>query len=175
MFDIGWTEMAIIVLVALVVIGPKDLPQALRMVGKWMRKARSLTREFQSGIDEMLREAELDDARKAIESATRLDLDKTIEREIDPTGEVSKEVREAGEAARRTAEGGAEQREPEKTEPEKLEPEKLEPAEAPALEQAAEVIRHPNQAPPAQALEEQPAAESAEAPAKSGQRGKTGA
>jgi len=68
MFDIGWSEMAVIALIALVVIGPKELPNAMRIVAKWARKARSLAREFQSGVDDMIREADLDDARKAFDS-----------------------------------------------------------------------------------------------------------
>src|SRR3546814_2023005 len=70
MFDIGWSEMAIIAFVALIVIGPKELPRTMKTVAQWMRKARSLTREFQSGIDDIVREAELEDARKALD-ATR--------------------------------------------------------------------------------------------------------
>jgi sec-independent protein translocase protein TatB len=92
MFDIGWSEMAIIALVALIVIGPKDLPRALRSVGQWTRKARMLTREFQSGLDEMIREADLDDARKAIKSAQSFRPDKLVRETIDPTGEVEKSL-----------------------------------------------------------------------------------
>ena len=53
MFDIGWSEMAIIAVVALVVIGPKELPNALKTVAYWMTQARKMAREFQSGVDEM--------------------------------------------------------------------------------------------------------------------------
>ena len=49
MFDIGWSEMAVVALIALLVIGPKELPNTMRMVGRWTRKARALTREFRSG------------------------------------------------------------------------------------------------------------------------------
>ena len=59
MFDISWSEMAIIALLALVVIGPKDLPRVLRTMGQFMRKARALSREFQSGLNDVMREAEL--------------------------------------------------------------------------------------------------------------------
>ena len=78
MFDISWSEMAIIVLVALVVVGPKDLPKVLRTFGQFMRKARSLSREFQSGLNDMLREAELEEARKAIENTRAGQLDREI-------------------------------------------------------------------------------------------------
>src|SRR3546814_5379680 len=86
MFDIGWSEMAIIAFVALIAIGPKDLPRAMKTVAHWMRKARSLSREFQSGIDEMVREAELEDARKALESTRHGNLQRTIGNAIDPEG-----------------------------------------------------------------------------------------
>lgn len=105
MLDIGWSEMAVIALVALMVIGPKELPHAMRAAAKWMRKARNLAREFQSGIDDMVREAELEDARKAIENTRSLDLDKTLEDTLDPTGT----VREAAgdlESAARSSEAG---------------------------------------------------------------------
>lgn len=101
MFDIGWSEMAIIALVALVVIGPKDLPRTMKTVAQWMRKARSLSREFQSGIDEMVREAELEDARKALEATRRANLERTISNAIDPDGEMDKEVRAVEQEARR--------------------------------------------------------------------------
>src|SRR5512138_3879780 len=101
MFDIGWSEMAVIALVALIVIGPKDLPKAMKTAAQWMRKARSLTREFQSGIDEMVREAELEDARKALEATRRGNLERTISNAVDPEGEMDKEVRSLEREARR--------------------------------------------------------------------------
>ncbi len=48
MFDIGWQELFIVAVLALLVIGPKDLPRALRAMGKWVRKARSLARDFRA-------------------------------------------------------------------------------------------------------------------------------
>jgi|SRR5262249_12148393 len=90
MLDIGWSEMAIIAVVALVVIGPKDLPKAMRAVAFWVRKGRRLAAEFHSGIDQILREAELEEARDAIRSASQINLSREIENTIDPTGEVAK-------------------------------------------------------------------------------------
>ena len=100
MLDIGWAEMAVIALVALMVIGPKELPHAMRAAAKWMRKARNLAREFQSGIDDMVREAELEDARKAIENTRSLDLEKTLEDTVDPTGTVRDAAGDLESAAR---------------------------------------------------------------------------
>jgi sec-independent protein translocase protein TatB len=71
MFDIGWSELAVIAVVALVVIGPKDLPKVLRTAGYWMRKVRSIASEFQSSIEQMAREAELDELRKQVEEANK--------------------------------------------------------------------------------------------------------
>jgi sec-independent protein translocase protein TatB len=87
MFDIGWSEMLIIGVVALVVIGPKELPGALKTFAYWMKQARKLAREFQSGVDDMIRQAELDEARQAVEDARRK-INKDIEDAVDPTGEV---------------------------------------------------------------------------------------
>jgi sec-independent protein translocase protein TatB len=61
--------------IALVVIGPKDLPKALRTAGIMVRRARGLAREFHNSIDDMIREAELDEVRKKIAETTRLDAD----------------------------------------------------------------------------------------------------
>ena len=87
MFDIGWSEMLVIGVVALLVIGPKELPGALKTFAYWMKQARKMAREFQSGVDDMIRQAELDEARKAVEDARR-NLNKEIETAVDPTGEV---------------------------------------------------------------------------------------
>ena len=61
MFDIAPTEFLIVALVALVVIGPKDLPNVMRTVGNWVGRARGMARHFRSGIDTMIREAELEE------------------------------------------------------------------------------------------------------------------
>ena len=107
MFDIGWSEMMIIALVALIVIGPRELPRTLKTVAQWMRKARSLTREFQSGIDEMVREAELEDARKALEATRRGNLERTISNAIDPDDELVSEVKGIEREARREPDAAA--------------------------------------------------------------------
>ena len=64
MFDVAPTELLLVVVVALMVIGPKDLPKAMRFVGKWMAKARGMARHFRSGLDTMMREAELEELEK---------------------------------------------------------------------------------------------------------------
>src|SRR5579864_8042279 len=74
-FDIGWPELMLIGVVALVVIGPKDLPAALRVAGYWVRKARTMSREFQSHFEQMMREAELDEVRQELKKVTEINLD----------------------------------------------------------------------------------------------------
>ena len=61
MFDIGASELLLIVIVAVVVIGPKDLPMALRAAGRWIAKVRRVSNHFRSGLDTMIREAELEE------------------------------------------------------------------------------------------------------------------
>jgi sec-independent protein translocase protein TatB len=63
-FDIAPSEFLLVIVVALVVIGPKDLPKAMRVVGHWVGRARAMTRHFRSGIDTMMREAELDEMQR---------------------------------------------------------------------------------------------------------------
>jgi sec-independent protein translocase protein TatB len=93
LLDFGWSELLLIGVVALVFIGPKDLPKALRVAGFWIRKARSLSREFQSSIDQMIREAELDDIRQELKKAGEIDLDHEFRRTIDPTGGLEESLR----------------------------------------------------------------------------------
>ena len=71
MLDIGWTEMLLIGAIAVVVVGPRDLPKMLTAVGRWVRKARSAVRELQTGIEDMAREAELDEVKRTVEQAAR--------------------------------------------------------------------------------------------------------
>ena len=61
MFDIGWDEMLFTAIVAIVVIGPKDLPRALRSAGRWIGKVRRVSGHFRAGVENMIREAEMED------------------------------------------------------------------------------------------------------------------
>jgi len=67
MFDIGWSELVVIAVVALIAIGPKELPGVLRMVGQWMGKARRMAAEFQGQFQEAMREAEMADLKKSFD------------------------------------------------------------------------------------------------------------
>ena len=67
MFDIGWSELMVIAVVALIAIGPKELPGVLRMVGQWIGKARKMAGEFQGQFQEAMREAEMADIKKSFD------------------------------------------------------------------------------------------------------------
>src|ERR1700759_745499 len=67
MFDIGGSELVVIAVVALIAIGPKELPGGLRMVGQWMGKARKMAAEFQGQFQEAMREAEMADLKKSFD------------------------------------------------------------------------------------------------------------
>jgi len=92
MFDIGWSEMAVIAVIALLVIGPKDLPRVLRVAGQWAGKARRVAREFQSNIDQMVRESEVDQIKKEAEEISRYDVKADLEQSIDPSGDLARAV-----------------------------------------------------------------------------------
>jgi sec-independent protein translocase protein TatB len=93
LFDLGMSELLLIGVVALVVIGPKDLPKALRVAGFWVKKARTLSREFQSSVEQMIREAELDEMRQELKKASEIDLDKEFRQTIDPTGSLAESLK----------------------------------------------------------------------------------
>jgi len=72
LLDIGWTELVLIAVVAIVVIGPKDLPVVLRTMGRMARRARVLMNEFKGSVDEMIRESEIDEARRTIDTTATM-------------------------------------------------------------------------------------------------------
>jgi sec-independent protein translocase protein TatB len=92
MFDFSWGELLIVGAVALVVLGPKELPNALRTVSNLTKTARRLAGEFQSGVNEIVREAELEDARKAAQSLSKGSISKAIEQAVDPKGDLKSTV-----------------------------------------------------------------------------------
>ncbi|MFY9757300.1 MAG: Sec-independent protein translocase protein TatB [Pseudolabrys sp.] len=92
MFDIGWSEIAVIAVVALIAIGPKELPGVLRMVGQWMGKARKMAAEFQGQFQEAMREAEMADLKKQAEDLKSSVSDLTS---FDPMASTKKEIESA--------------------------------------------------------------------------------
>ncbi len=89
MFDIGWSELLVIGVVALIAIGPKELPGVLRAVGHWMGKIRRMASEFQGQFQEAMREAELADVKKQFDDMTSVTGDLT---KFDPLADVQKDV-----------------------------------------------------------------------------------
>lgn len=87
MFDLSWSHIAILVVVALLVLGPKELPNAIRTGAQLLRAGRKLAGEFRSGVDDLVREAELDETRRSITKAMTEGMDNAIG-EVDPTGEI---------------------------------------------------------------------------------------
>src|SRR3977135_1125398 len=89
MFDIGWGELLLIGVVALIVIGPKELPGALRTLGQWMGKLRRMASEFQGQFQEAMREAEVADLKKQVDDMTS---QAQSYANFDPVSEVRKEL-----------------------------------------------------------------------------------
>lgn len=99
MLDIGWTEMFVVAVVAIIVIGPKELPAALRTAGRWARKVRGAAREFQSSIDDMVNQAELDEIRKSANEVRNFSATQYISDSVDPTGPTAAGPTVANQAA----------------------------------------------------------------------------
>ena len=89
MFGIDSPELLVIAVVALVVIGPKELPGMLRSWGKWMAQMRGMASEFRGHVDEMVRQSELDEVKKQLEAAPGLDL-----QALDPTKQIKSAIQE---------------------------------------------------------------------------------
>lgn len=89
MFGIDSPELLVIAVVALVVIGPKELPNLLRSWGKWMAKMRGMASEFRGHVDEMVRQSDLDNVKKQLEAVPGLDL-----QSLDPTKQIKSMIQE---------------------------------------------------------------------------------
>jgi sec-independent protein translocase protein TatB len=100
MLDFGWTELAIIAVIALMVIGPKDLPKVLRTMGQWTRRLRGLAREFQGHIDDVIRESDLEDVRDGVNKVRRTNIGSAVNKMVDPDGRVAKEMGDIDRKAR---------------------------------------------------------------------------
>jgi sec-independent protein translocase protein TatB len=90
MFDLAWSEIALIGVVALVVIGPKDLPEAIRGLARGVQKLRRMAGEFQSQADELVREANLEEVRSSINEIRNFNIRDTIEKAVDSDGTIRK-------------------------------------------------------------------------------------
>src|SRR5690348_5272605 len=97
MFDFAWSEIALIAGVALILIGPKDMPVAIRTVTSMIKKARRMASEFQTHVDEMVREANLDEVRSQINEIRNFDLRSHVEKAVDPDGSLSASINKVHE------------------------------------------------------------------------------
>ena len=103
MFDLGWQEFMLIAFVAVVVVGPRDLPRVVRSVSTYMRKARTVARDFQNSLEEVAREAELDELRKEAKNFSGRNIEKSINNLVDPEGDTRKEMERIANQARDVA------------------------------------------------------------------------
>jgi sec-independent protein translocase protein TatB len=95
MFGFSWGEIGLIMGVALIAIGPKDLPVAIRTVTSMIKKARGMAAEFQGHVDEMMREANLSEVKSEINKLRRFDFQSAAEQAIDPDGALRDTVKTA--------------------------------------------------------------------------------
>jgi sec-independent protein translocase protein TatB len=84
MFDVSWSELLVVAVVAIVVVGPKELPKMLRTFGQFSRQARKMASEFKAGLAELAAEAELDEVKKSIHHVSNFDPSTRPEPFIDP-------------------------------------------------------------------------------------------
>jgi sec-independent protein translocase protein TatB len=103
MFDIGWTEMLVIAVVMIVVVGPKDLPRMLRTFGKTAAKLRAMAGDFQKQFNDALKEAELDDVKKSVDQLRGLNPANEIRKQLNPFEKAAAEVRSGLDKALRPA------------------------------------------------------------------------
>ncbi len=136
MFDIGWSELLIIAAVAIIFVGPKDLPRMMRTIGRYVTKVRSMAREFQSSFEDLARETELDELRKevtGIRDAATAPL-KKLQQEIDKPVKIG-----AGGAGAAAAAAASEARAAEIAAGEPLESDEISPEMQEALREAEAV------------------------------------
>jgi sec-independent protein translocase protein TatB len=93
MLDIGWTELLVVAIVLIIVVGPKDLPPMLRAFGRTTTKLRKMANEFRGQFDDALREADLDDVRKTISDARSLNPMNQIREAVNPLRQAGSQIR----------------------------------------------------------------------------------
>ena len=93
MFEVGWSEMLVIAIVMIVVVGPKDLPNMLRTMGRMTTKLRGMAGDFQRQFNEALKEAELEDVKKSVDSLRSLNPMTEIRKQLNPFEQAAADVR----------------------------------------------------------------------------------
>ncbi|MCF6127440.1 twin-arginine translocase subunit TatB [Mesorhizobium sp. M7A.F.Ca.CA.001.07.2.1] len=99
MFEVGWTEMLVIAIVMIVVVGPKDLPNMLRTFGRTTAKLRAMASDFQKQFNEALKEAELDDVKKSVDELRGMSPMAEIRKQLNPFEQAAADVRSGVDAA----------------------------------------------------------------------------
>jgi sec-independent protein translocase protein TatB len=99
MLDVGWTEMLVIAIVMIVVVGPKDLPKMLRSFGRTTAKMRSMANDFRKQFDEALKEAELDDVKSSFDQMRSMNPANDIKKALNPMEKAAADVRAGLQAA----------------------------------------------------------------------------
>ncbi len=166
MFDLGWQEFMLIALIALIVVGPKDLPRVIRAVSQGIRRVRGVAREFHSSLEEVAREAELDDIRKQARDLANEGLDESLRKDLDPMGEIEHSIRDAQRQFNDANSAiGAAERELKSDIAKAQEPAADGVGEPAAPEQSAPEQSAPEQSAPEQSAPEQSAPEPAQQPA----------
>jgi sec-independent protein translocase protein TatB len=99
MFEVGWTEMLVIAIVMIVVVGPKDLPNMLRTFGRTTAKLRAMAADFQKQFNEALKEAELDDVKKSVDELRGLSPMAELRKQLNPFEQAAADVRSGVDAA----------------------------------------------------------------------------
>jgi len=153
MFDIGWSELLLVGVIALIAVGPKELPSAIYQLGRWIRQARGLAREFQSHVDDLMNQAEIEELRKqATKNLSPLDpkefsLTRMAEDIIDHDGSVRGALESRDALPAESGETGSSGSPPEIDEPEvETDDRKAEPVDAalPASAPAPMVVVEPS-------------------------------
>ena len=93
MLDVGWTELVVIAIVLIIVVGPKDLPPMLRTFGKMMTKMRGMAGDFRQQFDEALKEADLDDVRKTLSDAQKLNPAHSLREAMNPLRQMGNDIK----------------------------------------------------------------------------------
>jgi len=118
MFDIGWTEILIIAVVAIIIVGPKDLPRMLRSLGRYAGQLRRTAGEFRSQFDDAIRESELDELRSTLEEASDLNpinqIRDTMNESMEPLKETADDIKSSIEAPQTASSDEADKTAPKK-------------------------------------------------------------
>ncbi len=167
MLDVGWTEMLVIAIVMIVVVGPKDLPKMLRTFGKTTAKMRSMAGDFRKQFDDALKEAELDGVKDSLNELRKMNPAADIKKALNPMEKAAAEVRAGLEAALKPTPAPTASPVTHAAEPLKAGPVGTTGETAPVVTAAAAPVAEPAPVPVAAAAPAAKTVKAAKAPAKS--------